>query len=186
MPSLYRADHVGSFLRPVELLEARQTGASPDRIAELEDRHVLRVLAKQRGLGLGIFTDGELRRKNFMSDFLDAVDGFDDDDSVERQWAATGGAAAATAPAVSKVTGIVTSRLRAKRSLTAYETDFLASHKPGPLKITLPSPTQFPAISFKKGVSEKAYATRSAFLSDIVEIYRKEMARLAGASVDYI
>jgi methionine synthase II (cobalamin-independent) len=70
MPAGYRADQVGSFLRPGDLLEARQAAArDPEALRALEDRHILRVLGKQKELGFEVFTDGELRRRNFMSDF---------------------------------------------------------------------------------------------------------------------
>src|ERR1700752_1341206 len=109
MPVKYRADHVGSFLRPPDLIAARQSAASdPERLREIEDRHILRVLAKQQELGFEIFTDGELRRRNFMSDFTDAVEGFDLETGLARKWEA--GQAKDTS--VSKVTGIVTSKLR--------------------------------------------------------------------------
>src|ERR1700726_4304820 len=103
MPAPFRADHIGSFLRPEELLEARRS-ASPDRLRQLEDQHIRRVLAKQKELGFEVATDGELRRRNFMSDFTDAVEGFDLGDSVARTWKA-GEAKDAHA---SSVTGIVT------------------------------------------------------------------------------
>ena len=55
----YRADHVGSFLRPAELLEARRSAADDrDRLRSIEDRHILRILNKQKELGFEIFTDG--------------------------------------------------------------------------------------------------------------------------------
>ena len=73
MPKPYRADHVGSFLRPAELLAARGAHLPPAELQALEDRHILRVLEKQREIGLDVFTDGEFRRRNFMSDFTDAV-----------------------------------------------------------------------------------------------------------------
>src|SRR3989337_2623147 len=96
MSAPYRADQVGSFLRPAEILQGRSDpGMDPDRLRALEDQHILRVLAKQKELGFEIFTDGELRRRNFMSDFTDAVDGFDLGDAVARMWKA--GAAAAPA-----------------------------------------------------------------------------------------
>ena len=76
MPTPYRADHVGSFLRPKDLLEARAAGTDPQRLRELEDLHIAGVLNRQKELGFSIFTDGELRRANFMSDFTDAVSGF--------------------------------------------------------------------------------------------------------------
>ena len=72
MHTPYRADHIGSFLRPPELLEARKT-EEPEKLRQLEDRHILRVIAKQQELGFEAVTDGELRRRNFMSDFTDAV-----------------------------------------------------------------------------------------------------------------
>ena len=87
MAAQYRADHVGSLLRPPELLEARRNGGKDaQRLHELEDRHIARVLAKQKELGFEIFTDGEFRRRNFMSDFTDAVEGFDLGDAVARHW----------------------------------------------------------------------------------------------------
>ena len=80
MGRLYRADHLGSFLRPADLLEARGDAAlSPERLREIEDRNILRVLARQQELGLEIFTDGELRRRQFMSDFHESVAGLDQD-----------------------------------------------------------------------------------------------------------
>ena len=88
----YRADHVGSLLRPPELLEARGSGAPAGRLREIEDRHILRVLTRQRDLGLDVFTDGELRRRNFMSDLLEAVEGFDTGDAVARSWSSTASA----------------------------------------------------------------------------------------------
>ncbi len=183
MTARYRADHVGSFLRPPELLAARSNPAtSPEELRALEDRHILRVLARQQELGFEILTDGELRRRNFMSDFTDAVDGFDLDGAVGRTWQAT---SEDKAP-VSSVTGIVTARLRAVRPLTGHELPFMKSHCPGAIKMTLPSATQFPAISFQSGVTDKVYETHSALLWDIVEIMKAELARLATQGVKYI
>ena len=66
MGSAYRADHVGSFLRPSELLNARRVQMPLEIIQEIEDRHILRVLQRQKEISFGVFTDGELRRTNFM------------------------------------------------------------------------------------------------------------------------
>src|SRR5580693_9661789 len=148
MPIPYRADHIGSLLRPSDLLQARQSGAYAERLRELEDQHIQRVFAKQKELGFEIFTDGEFRRRNFMSDFTDAVEGFDFGDAVARSWKA---GQEKEAP-VSSVTGIVTKKLRAVEPLTGRELSFLRKHSPGNIKMTLPSATQFPAIAFKRGV----------------------------------
>jgi len=183
MSSTYRADHIGSFLRPAELLEARRNAAAdPDRLRILEDQHSLRVLSRQKELGFEIFTDGELRRRNFMSDFTDAVEGFDLGDAVSRAWKA--GQEEDTH--VSSVTGIVNAKLRSTRSLTAHELPFLQAHSPGAIKMTLPSATQFPAIAFKHGVTDRVYKDHSALLWDIVEIMKTELAKLSAEGVSYI
>jgi methionine synthase II (cobalamin-independent) len=178
-----RADQVGSFLRSAELLEARHSGVPPEYLQEIEDRAIRRVLAKQAQLGLRIFTDGEFRRAGFMSDFNDAVEGFDYGDAVDRSWNAAG---STQTVAPSAVKGIVTRKLRRIRRLAEHEVTFLRKHSPGPFKMTLPSATQFPAISYKKGISDKAYAGHSAFLRDVVDIIKDEMAALSTEGVSYI
>jgi len=182
MAGEYRADHVGSFLRPAELLEARRNGKDPQRLRDLEDHHIARVLAKQKELGFDIFTDGELRRRNFMSDLTDAVEGFDLGDSLDRTWEAAESKGAATL----RVAGIVTKKLKQVRPLTGHELPYLKKNSPGAIKMTLPSATQFPAISYKSGVTDKVYETHSALLSAIVGIMKADLAKLAGEGVKYI
>src|ERR1700693_3320373 len=183
MTAPYRADHVGSFLRPAELLEARRnSSANAEQLRALEDRHIQRVLAKQKELGFEIFTDGELRRRNFMSDLTDAVEGFDFGDAISRTWKAGD---AEKAP-VSSVAGIVTAKLRQGRPLTGHELPFLKKNSPGAIKMTLPSATQFPAIAFKPGVTDKVYKDHSALLWDIVEIMKADIAKLSADGVSYI
>ncbi len=182
MGAPYRADHVGSLLRPPELLEARRTAATdPERLRAIEDRQILRVLTKQQELGFDVFNDGELRRRNFMSDFTDAVEGFDHGDAVARTWQAGG----AKAP-VSSVTGIVTAKLRQLRRLTAHELPFLRRHSPGAIKMTLPSATQFPAIAYKRGVTDRVYPSHSALLWDVVAIMKAEVQALVAEGVQYV
>ena len=173
-----RAEHVGSFLRPAELLAARAAG-DPERLREIEDRHIRRVLDKQRELGFEVVTDGELRRRNFMSDFTDAVEGFDLGDAVARSWKGAG-----TAP--SSVTGIVTEKLRPVRRLTAHELPFLKRHSGAAIKMTLPSSNQFPAIAFKRGVTDRVYPNHSALLWAIVPIMKAEVAALLAEGVHYV
>jgi 5-methyltetrahydropteroyltriglutamate--homocysteine methyltransferase len=179
----FRADHVGSFLRPAELLEARRNDAKdPESLRTLEDAHIRRVFDKQKELGFEVFTDGELRRRNFMSDFTDAVEGFDMGDAVARKWEA----GQEKGQPVSHVAGIVTQKLRQARPLTGHELPFLKAHCPGAIKMTLPSATQFPAISFKRGVTDTAYADHSALLWAIVEIMKSDLAKLSGDGVKYV
>src|SRR5580700_1493575 len=129
MPAQYRADHIGSLLRPSDLLEARNKGGNAEKLRALEDQHILRVLEKQKELGFEVATDGELRRRNFMSDFTDAVEGFDMSTGLGRTWKA----GEAASPSVSSVTGIVASKLRQVRPLTGHELPFLKAHSPLPI-----------------------------------------------------
>ena len=181
MRAPHTADHIGSFLRPAELLAARQS-ARPEELRKLEDQHIVHVLNKQKELGFECATDGEFRRRNFMSDFIDAVKGFDLGDALGRGWHS----GAATATVNISVTGIVTAKLRQLRPLTGHEFPFLKTHSPLPIKMTLPSATQFPAISFKRGVTDKVYKDRSALLWDIVEIMKSDLKNLAVDGVSYI
>jgi 5-methyltetrahydropteroyltriglutamate--homocysteine methyltransferase len=183
---MYRADHVGSFLRPKELLDARSDPrVGPERLREIEDAHVRRLLERQRDLGFRVFTDGELRRRGFMSGFYEAVEGLDRDGSVVRAWQGSQGAGEEGA-ASSPLKGIVVARLRQTRRLAKHEADFLLGHSPGAVKITLPTPNQFPAVAYRKGLSQRAYATWSDFLWDVVPIIRSEMQALLAEGVRYL
>ncbi|SRR5579884_77811 len=186
----YRADHVGSLLRPKELLEARaHPDVSPEQLHEIENRHILRVLQRQIDLGFQALTDGELRRRGFMSDFYESVEGLDHNAEIQRVWKGSGtpGGKSAGTPA-----GIVIEKIRQKRRLTAHETDFLREqgflnqNRRGSIKMTLPSANQFPAIVYKRGISERAYPTYSEFLWDIVPIIRSEIQALLAEGVKYI
>jgi 5-methyltetrahydropteroyltriglutamate--homocysteine methyltransferase len=186
MPKPYRADHVGSFLRPAELLAARGAHLPPAELQALEDRHILRVLEKQREIGLDVFTDGEFRRRNFMSDFTDAVEGFDFHQAVPRAWKDEGQETEPQPAAVSSISGIVTSKLRQRQPLTGRELPFLREHAPGPIKMTLPSATQFPAISFKYGVTDAAYRDPLALLDAIAGIMAEDIGPLAASGISYL
>ena len=188
MRSTFRADHVGSLLRPAALLEARATPAVTvsDR-ARLEDAAILTALDRQRAAGLGIFTDGEFRRAGFMSDFYESVEGLDSGGEIARAWTGAKSTIGGTSGVVSGgAAGIAVRKIRQTKPLTSHELDFLLTHAPGPVKMTLPSANQFPAIAYKKGVSDAAYPSFSSFLWDIVPIIRDEVARLSTAGVRYV
>ncbi len=177
----YRADHLGSFLRSKAVLDARAAHAKDLR--EIEDRQILGLLAKQKELGFDIFTDGEVRREGFMSDLVEAVDGFTKSDADGRTWT---NAQTKSVGKTQPLFDVVSAKITQKRRLTEYETAFLLKNSPGPVKMTLPSANQFPAIAYRKGVSEKAYPTYSPFLADVAAIIAGEMAALAAEGVAYI
>ena len=182
MSAKYRADHIGSFLRPAELLQARGANVGAEQLRALEDKHILRVIERQKELGFKIFTDGELRRGNFMSDFNDAVEGIDEGVAVARTWQSGAGAS----PRPSMVPGTVVSKIKQIRRLTEHEFGFVKQHSPGDIKVTLPTANQFPAIYFKKGISDKVYPDYSAFLWDIVPVIKAEIQAFMNEGAQYV
>ena len=184
MAARYRADHIGSLLRPRELLQFRGSERlDRDQLRALEDKHILGILQRQKDLGFKIFTDGELRRLNFMSDFNDAVEGIDQSDNLLRSWQA---GAAGTSTQVSRVPGIVVGKIKQTRRLTQHELAYMKQHSPGDIKITLPTANQFPAIYYKKGISDKVYPSHSDFLWDIVPIIKSEIQALVSEGAHYV
>jgi len=180
---VYRADHVGSLLRPPELLEARAAFAdgrlSEDQLRAAEDGAVADALRRQREIGLDVLSDGEMRRGSWLTDMAEAVEGFSED-RVMLEWKGPGGATEATTARVAAA------RLRKTRKLTAHELPFLASHATGPFKVTLPAPSNFMVSSYKPGVTDRVYPDRAALLADIVRIVLDEVQWLIEKGVTYI
>ena len=187
MSEAYRADHIGSFLRPAEVKEARaafrEGRLQLEQLHRIEDRAILAALERQRSIGVDVFTDGELRRSGFQNDLVEAVEGFvaTDRPAVVRIWQGPGGE-----PQEQGTRQVVGGTLRPVRRLTEHQTRFLQAHAPGPVKMTVPSPNQFPAISFQPGVTELFYPTRSALLWALVSIIKGEIAALVEDGVAYM
>src|SRR5581483_1264821 len=172
MTGTIRADHVGSLLRPPEVLAAQQAlregRTSAEAVRAIEDRAILDALELQRAAGLDVYSDGEFRRRAWASDFAEAVDGYVDGSApVALAWSA-GRQATATAPAVPG--RVIGERLRQRRRLTAHESGFLKAHAPGPFKITMPAPSYIAARGYKPGVTDRVYASRAELLADIVAL----------------
>src|SRR5579884_413116 len=183
VPDRYRADHVGSLLRPPALLEARAAHAagrlSLAALREAEDRAVLDALALQRAVGLDVYTDGELRRSSWQSDLAEAVEGSVPEHRT-RRWRGPGGREEHSRALV------VGAPLRQTRRLTAHESDFLRAHSPGPTKVTMPSPSVFALASFRPGLTDRYYPTRADLLAALVPIVREEIRALIAEGVAYV
>jgi 5-methyltetrahydropteroyltriglutamate--homocysteine methyltransferase len=183
MTAIYRADQVGSLLRPPELLAARAAfedgRLSADGLREAEDRAILDALAMQREVGLDVFMDGEMRRFSWLSDMAEAVEGFVGHRSV-LHWRGPGGGPEHT------TARMVGAKLRPTRHLTSRELPFLQQHAPGPIKMTIPAPSNFMVVGYKAGVSDSAYPTRTEFAQAVAGIVRDEIRTLLDAGVPYI
>ena len=187
MPGSYRADHVGSLLRPDEVKQARASfnegSINAEQLKEVEDKAVLAALERQKSIGVDIFTDGEFRRTGFQNDLVDAVEGFMPSDSpaVVRTWQAPGGV-----PQEQGTRQVVGAKLRQTRRLTGNQTPFVMANAPGLVKVTVPSPSQFPAISYLAGITDPFYPTRSDLIRELAGIVKSEVAALADDGVAYI
>ncbi len=193
----YRADHVGSFLRPPKLLDARAAHAEgridDAALREAEDGAILTILDVERRAGLDVYTDGEYRRGMWITGLPAAVEGFGPGAMLNiRNWRGrplpyepgrTGVRHAATVghnpPAV------IVGKLTPKRRITGIESAFLREHAPGPYKITIPSPTWY-LRGYIEGTSDRVYPTRADALRDLVDIVRREVQALAGEGVPYV
>jgi 5-methyltetrahydropteroyltriglutamate--homocysteine methyltransferase len=180
----FRAEHVGSLLRPPELLEARAAHADgrlpAADLRQLEDRAIEEAIQKQRDIGLDILTDGEMRRGSWLTDMADAVDGFVRQ-KVMLDWKGPGGGPEASSA------NAVGAKLHKVRKLTGHELPLLQSlGQAGPFKITLPSPSNFMVSSYKPGLTDRYYPTHSDLLRDLTEIVRDEVEWLVSQGVTYI
>ena len=188
--SRFRAEHVGSLLRPKSLLEARAEHArgaiSDEQLATAEDQAILAVLRMQQQAGVEVFTDGEFRRTSWLAALYDAADGLeahDRDEPRRRFWQGPGAEAANQELPIPLVA--VMRRLRLKRRLTDGEAPYLGRYAPGPFKITMPGPTMYMNL-YQPGVSERAYPRREDMLEHLVELYRAEVEALVDDGAAYV
>ncbi len=179
----YRAEQVGSLLRPPDLLKARTLlGEGRLGVEELrlhEDEAISAALEKQKQIGIDILSDGEMRRGSWLTDMADAVDGFVPQ-RIEMEWKGPGGGQeASTALAAG-------GKLKKRRHLTALELPLLKRKASGLFKVTVPAPANFLVTSYKQGLTDTFYPMREEFLADLVEIVRSEIQWLAAEGVSYI
>lgn len=183
MPARFRAEQVGSLLRPPELLRARAAyaeGRLPlEDLRAIEDRAVMQAIEMQRRTGIDVLTDGELRRGSWLTDMADAVEGFVPD-RVALEWKGPGGGMEGS------TAHVVGGRLRKMRKLTGHELPFLKKNAQRPYKVTLPAPSNFIVSSYKPGITDKFYPSRAALLKELAEIIRDEARWLVSQGVNYI
>ena len=186
----FHAEHVGSLLRPPELLEARRARARGDldleRLRELEDEAALAAIALQRDAGMEVFTDGEVRRGTWMAGLLETLGGVVDVTSTTPPvgWhRERGGDPPARDTHFDMVA--VNGRLSRKVPLTSIEARFLAEHAPGRYKITMMS-SSMGALLWRPGISDAAYPTSADMLRDLVAVQSGEIEGLVDQGVSWI
>ena len=191
----FRADHVGSLLRPAALKEARdrylgpQTPLSnlgPHDSAELravEDRCVLDLIEMQEGVGLRAVTDGELRRRSWWLELVLGWEGFEADRTGNTRipWRNKDG------PTQGFSQLKVVDKIRWRPSSTVRAFEFLKAHTKAVPKVTLPAPSNVHYyIGDPSNISKSAYPDPAGVWDDMVAAYRAEIAALTAAGATYI
>ena len=184
----FRAEHIGSFLRPASLLAARadyQAGVI-DAVAlrRAEDDAIRQVIELQRSLGLSSITDGEYRRHAYSDSFtIDVFDGVRIGSTDDRNWTYADSAGHVTEGRVP----IVFDRLTWPGPVNVDNYNFIASLADGGLpKITLPGPCYIHFRSGRENISPEIYPDLDTFWDDIIVAYEQEIAALYAAGCRYI
>jgi len=181
----FRADHVGSLLRPSYLLEARerrkanQIGSA--ELREVEDRAIREAVQLQENLGLEGITDGEFRRTYFHIDFLEQLEGVEARAGTAAHFHGAAGEVD-FAPPVLHVTG----KVRHVKPIQLADFGFLKSVTQRVPKVTIPSPTMLHFRGGRAAISEAAYPDLESFYADVALAYRHELKELGDAGCRYV
>jgi 5-methyltetrahydropteroyltriglutamate--homocysteine methyltransferase len=186
----FRADNIGSLLRPAELLAARvalREGRMDEKqVREVEDRSILTALKMQESAGVQVFTDGEYRRDIFTADITKAIDGLVAGTPVVKfEWRGKGKELAEESKE-GNLQYIVGGKLRKKGRFTHNEAPFLKQHALGPFKVCTPAAMQHAIMRYRPGVSDKFYPTVHDMLQDVAAIMREEVQALIDEGASYV
>ena len=185
------ADHIGSLLRPPELLEARAAhdrgDLSDDALERAEDDAIVAALEVQRAAGLQIFSDGEYRRSWFAGGLPSVIDGLvDNDEAISLQWEGAGSSAATKVTTEVKLgTSRAGRRLSTTGRVAEKEVAFLREHAPGPFKATMTGALHFVRDWYRPGATD-AYPDTTSMIDHIVEIMAEEVAQLSQEGISYM
>lgn len=187
----FRADHVGSLLRPPELLRAReqrqQGTISSEALRAIENRCIRDVAKLQEEIGLQGITDGEYRRTIWHADFLRQIEGVTvkeglaEGAGVARRFQ-SGGEEIERSPTRFFTTG----QLKRSRSLETDNFKYLASVTSRTPKLCIPSPTILHMRGGRDAVDKKAYPDMDGFFADLAQVYREEIRGLAKLGCTYL
>ncbi len=181
----FRADHVGSLLRPPELLTARaqfkQGALAAEQLRAVEDDAIRAAVRLQQEVGLRAVTDGEFRRTYFHVDFLTQLDGVLEQGGLAVKFQKAEGEID-YAPPVMKVVD----KVRHRQPIQLRDFEFLRSVTQATPKVTIPSPTMLHFRGGRAGISEQVYPQLDEFYDDVAAAYAQELRSLAAAGCTYV
>ena len=180
----FRADHVGSLLRPIAVLQARERVAraeiTVDDLRAVEDGEIATMIPKLEATGIQSITDGEYRRAWFHLDFLEQLEGV----TVTGSIASSSDSEGRVGMAPPRIT--VTGKLGHKHDIQVSDYRFLAGHTDREPKVCIPSPTMAHFRGGRAGIDIESYPDLDLFFEDLAQCYRDEIASLYEAGCRYI
>ena len=181
----FRADHVGSFLRPRSLLDARERRSKGEidgaELRRVEDEAIRGIVKFQEDLGLRGITDGEFRRTYFHIDFLTQLHGVQTQGGIPVHFHSNSGEVDFAPPIMQ-----VTDRVRHARDIQRADFEYLKSVATRTPKVTIPSPTMLHFRGGRSAISRDAYPDLDAFYADVAAAYRDELRSLGDAGCTYV
>jgi len=182
----YRADHVGSLLRPAYLKEARAQFAEgridASALRATEDKAILEAIALQESVGLPAVTDGEYRRAIWHVDFLSGFEGIE---ATKADYAVSfkgkGGETSTTSSMLA-----VTKKVTRAKPIMIDHFSFVKANTKAHAKMCIPSPTYMHMRGGRKVVADDAYPDQSEFWADMTRAYREEIADFVKAGCTYL
>ncbi|MEO0062155.1 MAG: hypothetical protein RLZZ08_715, partial [Pseudomonadota bacterium] len=178
-----RADHVGSFLRPQSVIEARASKAAgaidAAALRAVEDAAIAELVTWQQSLGLQAITDGEFRRYFFHTDFLLQLAGVEEHGGIAKAFKNDTGKDVHFAPPKMVVSG----KIEHVKPIQLADYQYLAGLTkalPGAMpKVAIPSPTMLHFRAGREGIPADVYPTMDEFYADVAAAYRAEVDSLA-------
>ena len=180
----FRADQVGSLLRPPELKEARERreagSISAGELRDIEDACIRKAVRMQEDAGIHAISDGDFRRSAFHVDFLTKIDGVE---WRRRQFTNMfQGLENDNSPLVFEVTG----KIRHSGNIAVEDFEFLQSASTRTAKVMLPAPSFVHARGGRDAIDRTAYPDLAGFYEDLAAAYRSEITALARAGCRYV
>jgi 5-methyltetrahydropteroyltriglutamate--homocysteine methyltransferase len=182
----FRADHVGSLLRPAALRQARakreRGEIGPEELSAIEDREIEKAIRRQEEIGLQAVTDGEFRRSSWHMDFLYQVGGVRRvEENLTVRFHNEKGDIEFTPAALR-----VDAKLRLDKCIFGEDFTFLKSVAEAVPKLTIPSPSMMHYRGGRAAISEAIYPDLDAFWSDLAAVYAEEIAALGRLGCTYL
>ncbi|HEX5321374.1 MAG TPA: 5-methyltetrahydropteroyltriglutamate--homocysteine S-methyltransferase [Stellaceae bacterium] len=184
----FRADHVGSLLRPPEVLKARaehEAGRlSAAALRQAEDRAIAAAARMQAELGLSGVTDGEMRRGSWHMDFLYQIGGVVHSDRRLHIEFKNEAGTVAFSPTAHRVSG----KLTLAKTIFGEDFAYLKSVAPAGTtpKLTIPSPSMLHYRGGRAAIDEAVYPEMDAFWDDLAQVYANEISALHGLGCTYL